>query len=178
MPSQKNLELVSAIEANLDQAQALIIADYSGLNVAAQTDLRLKTKAAGGLFTVAKNRLLALALKNRLSDAAEPLQKVLTGPNAVLYGYTDAAAVAKVLVEFAKDHQSLNIKIGLFKPDILILTADQIKAIATLPTRTELLAQLIGQLNAPLAGLVNVLSGPQRQLVYVLDALCRQKTNN
>lgn len=182
MPSQHNQDQVAAINAKLDRAQALIIADYAGLNVAAQTDLRAKAKAADSEMSVAKNRLVALALKKRLSELPETLQKAFEGPNAVIYAYSDAAAAAKVLVDFARDNENLTLKIGLLlgqdgQPN-QVITLTEVKNLASLPSRDQLLAQLVGQLNAPITGLVQVLSGPQRQLVYVLNAIKDKQTQN
>jgi len=182
MPSQKNLDQVNAIKTNLEKSQSFIIADYSGLNSADQTALRAKTKAAGGEFTVTKNRLISIVLKQRLTNLPETLKKALQGPNAVVFGYTDSVAATKAVVEFAKDHDNLKIKIGLLVGQEgnqdQILSADQIKSLAALPGKPELLAQLVGQLNAPLYGLVNVLSGNTRKLVYVLAAIKDKKSIN
>jgi len=181
MPSQKNLSQVEAIKEKLAKSQSLIVADYSGLNSAEQTELRAKAQSAGGEFTVTKNRLIAIALKNRLSETPETLQKALEGPNATVYGFTDAVAISKVLVDFAKDHENLKIKVGLLMgqesaPD-QVLSLTQVKNLASLPGRQQLLAQLVGQLNAPIAGFANVLAGPTRKLVYALAAIRDQKTN-
>jgi large subunit ribosomal protein L10 len=179
MPSQKNTDQVAIIKANLEKAQNLIIADYAGLDSAAQTDLRAKVKAAGGEFTVTKNRLVKIVLKERLKDLPADLDKSLEGPNATLYGFSDPVAATKVLVEFAKDHETLNVKMGLMighdgAADQILSSAD-IKSLAALPSKNELLAHLVGQLNAPIYGLVNVMAGNLRKVVYVLNAIKDQK---
>jgi large subunit ribosomal protein L10 len=175
MPSQQNIDQLTAIKANVEKSQNVIIADYSGLSVKDQTDLRAKLKDAGGELAVNKNRLLTLALKDRLKDLPETVTKTLEGPNATLYSYTDPVSATKVLVEFAKDHESLTVKMGVMlgqegSPD-QVLTKDQVIALAKLPGRQELLAMLVSRLNAPISGLVNVLAGPTRNLVYVLNAI-------
>jgi large subunit ribosomal protein L10 len=179
MPSQKNTDQLAIIKANLAKAQNLIIADYAGLDSAAQTDLRAKVKAAGGEFSVTKNRLVKLAIKERLKDIPADLDKALEGPNATLFGFSDPVAATKVLVEFAKDHETMNIKMGLMvgqegAPDQVMSVTD-VKNLATLPSKPELLAKLVGQLNAPIYGLVNVMAGNLRKLVYVLNAVKNTK---
>lgn len=182
MPSQQNIDQVTAIVDKLAKSQSLLIADYSGLNSAEQTELRAKAKNAGGEFAVSKNRLVAIALKNKLGEAPESLQKALEGPNAAIYGFTDAAAITKVLVDFTRDHENLKIKVGLLmaaeNSPAQVLTLAQVKALAALPGRQELLAQLVGQLNAPIYGFVSVLSGTTRKLVYALAAIRDQKSKN
>ena len=182
MPSQHNQASVQAIKEKLGRSQNLIIADYSGINVAAQTDLRAKIKTSGGEFAVTKNRLIKLALKEQLKDLPADLDSALEGPNAAIYCLSDPVPSAKVLVEFAKDHETLNLKLCLvFSPDgslSQVLSADDIQKLAKLPGRDQLLAHLVGQLNAPITGLVNVLSGTTRSLVYVLTAIKDQKNNN
>jgi large subunit ribosomal protein L10 len=179
MPSQKNIDQLVQIKEKLDKSQNLIIADYAGLDSAAQTDLRAKIKAAGGEFTVTKNRLVKLAIKNRLNDVPTDLDKALEGPNATVYGFSDPVMVTKVLVEFAKDHETLKLKLGLMAgrdgAHDQVLTGEQIQSLAELPGRPELLARLVGQLNAPIYGFVNVLAGNTRKLVYVLAAIRDQK---
>jgi large subunit ribosomal protein L10 len=181
MPSQKNIDQLAQIKEKLDKAQNFIIADYAGLDSSAQTDLRAKIKAAGGEFTVTKNRLVKLAIKNRLKDIPADLDKALEGPNATIYGFSDPVAATKVLVEFAKDHETLKLKLGLMSgrdgaPD-QVLSNEEILSLAKLPSRPELLARLVGQLNAPIYGFVNVLAGNTRKLVYALAAIRDQKSN-
>lgn len=181
MPSQKNLDQMEIIKAKLEKSQSLIVADYSGLNSAEQTELRAKAKSVGGEFTVTKNRLTAIALKEHTVDAPEALKKALEGPNAIIYSFDDPVAAVKVVTQFAKDHESLKVKLGLLigengQPDQVLDTV-RVKALASLPSKPELISNLIGQLNAPIYGLVSVLSGTTRKLVYVLSAIRDQKTN-
>jgi large subunit ribosomal protein L10 len=182
MPSQQNIDSVAQITEQLQSAKAVIIADYSGLNVADQTTLRAKIKAAGGTFSVAKNRLFMLAIKNKLGQLPQDLEQALQGPNAIMFALDDAVAATKALVEFAKDHEALEVKIGILAGTEAgqdkVITLDEVKALANLPGRDQLIAQLVGQLNAPIVGFVNVLSGNTRKLVYALKAIQDQKAAN
>jgi large subunit ribosomal protein L10 len=181
MPNQKNITTVQEIGEHLSKAKAVILADYAGLDVATQTDLRAKVAEVGGTFTVTKNRLFKLAFNNTRGDLSDVIDTALEGPNAVLYGFDDAVSATKALVDFAKDHEALVIKVGILtgldgQPD-QILSLGQINSLASLPSRDQLLAQLTGQLNAPIAGFVNVLSGNLKGLVQVLKAVQEKRAN-
>jgi large subunit ribosomal protein L10 len=180
MPSKQNIDQLAKINEKLDKAQNLIIADYSGIDVAAQTDLRAKVTAAGGEFVVSKNRLVVLALKQKLHELPESLESALEGHNATLYGFSDPVSATKVLVEFAKDHESLAIKLGLMMGEgdtpAQVLSPEDIQNLAKLPGKPELLAKLVGQLNAPIYGIVNVMAGNLRKVLYVLTAIKDSKS--
>lgn len=165
MPSAKNIATVSRIQEQLQQAKSVVLADYRGLTVADMQALRAQIRAVGGTLTVAKNTLIKLALTGLPRD---PLQRVLRGPTALILGQKDPLAPIKALVDFAKNH-ALNLptpKAGIM--DDRVLTIEDIQTIAALPSRDQLIAQLLGQLQAPLYGLANVLQGNLRSLVYVL----------
>lgn len=161
---------VAEISEKFSKAQAAILVDYRGLNVAAMTELRRNLRNAGVELKVYKNTLTRIALHGQEQTGLDP---ALEGPTAIAFGYEDAVAPAKLLVEFAKEHKDFELKAGLV--DGKIVNVDEIKALASLPSREELLAKLVGSMASPLRGLVNVLSGPPRNLVYVLEAIRKQK---
>lgn len=148
------------------KARAAIFAEYRGLTVAQLTQLRTKMRGAQGAFNVVKNRLAKRAL-----DAAKiaGLDQFFTGPTAVASSDGDAAALAKTLVDFAKDNEKLKLKGGYIEGKTIDFSG--IKALATLPSREVLLAQVFGLLKTPASQLVNVLAGVPRQLVTVLKAI-------
>ena len=168
MTNAKNIASVKQIEDQLDQVKAIFIADYSGLNVSAQQELRIKVKEVGGELKVTKNTLLKLALKNKGVDV-DSIASELEGQNITLYATDDPAAPLKVIVDYAKENEKPVIKAGVLGKDILSMA--KITQLASLPSKTELIAKLIGQIQAPLAGMVNVLSAPARNLVYALNAI-------
>lgn len=161
---------VAEIGEKIDRAQAAILVDYRGLNVDAMTKLRRSLRSAGVELKVYKNTLTRIALHARDQTG---LDEALQGPTAIAFGYDDPVAPAKLLVEFAKEYDQLEFKAGLV--DGRVIGVDDIKALAALPSREELIAKLVGSLSSPLRGLVNVLSGPPRNLVYVLEAIRKQK---
>ncbi len=179
MPSKKNIEAVKVLQEKFSQAKNLIIADYTGLNVDKQNELREKVSQAGGEFSVAKNTLIQIALKNTFGEVPEEVVQVLQGPTAILYGFEDAVGATKAIVDFSKENDSLNLKIGMMtdaaSSTLNVLTQEQVKALSELPSKDELRARVVSQLNAPIQGFVNVLSGNLRGLVQVLVAIKDQK---
>lgn len=182
MPSQANIDQLASINQRLTRAKNLVLVDYTGLSVNDQTELRAKVNQAGGEFTVQKNTLLRLAITDRTKEIPESMDQSLNGPTAVLFGYEDAVSATKVAVEFQKDHaETFVIKAGLITgtdeaADTFLTTAD-IKRLADLPTKDQLRAQVVGTLNAPIFGFVNVLAGNIRGLVQVLSAVRDQQAN-
>jgi len=172
MPSQKNLDQVKNLQAKLKQAKSVVLADYCGLSVNLQQDLRKQVKDVDGELLVIKNTLLKIALKNQ-KYSLKPLLDAFTGPTITLLAYEDEIAPLKALADFAKDHQLPKIKAGFLSKEPL--TQAQVKALAKLPTKVELLSKTVATIKAPLSGIVNVLSGNLRHLTYALEAIKQQK---
>ena len=104
---------------------------------------------------------------------AAPLASHFKGPVGVVFAYGDPAAAAKVVQGFAKEAQAFAITAGVFEG--ALLSAGQVAEIAELPSREQLLARVVGAMNSPVSGLVNVLSGATRNLVYALSAVAAKK---
>jgi len=100
----------------------------------------------------------------------------LTGPNGVAFSIEDAVGAARVSDEFAKDNDKLEIKAGIVDGNVIGI--EQIKELANIPSREVLIAKVLGSLNSPITGFVNVLQGNVRNLVYALDAIKEQKEQN
>lgn len=172
MPSQKNVHGLAEIKHHLETAKAVILADYAGLSVADQTTLRAKIAAAGGDFMVAKNNLLKIALKEKLGSLPQEVEDVLNGPTAVIFAQTDAVTTTKAVTEFAKDKDLPKIKIGIMEAKVL--SVKDIETLSKLPSREQLLATLLAQLQAPAQALVRQIAAPAQLLVYALDAIARK----
>jgi len=173
MPSQKNQNQVKILQEKLAKAKSIVLADYRGLPVNLQQDLRQKIVEVNGELIVVKNTLLKIALKQEKFDL-KPLLDSFTGPTITLLAYEDEIAPIKVLAEFAKDNQLPVIKAGFLNKDPL--SKDKVNQLAQLPTKVELLAKTVGTIKAPLSDIVNVLSGNLKNLVYALQAIKNQKT--
>ncbi len=161
--------IVSDLKAKFQRAKGIVLADYRGLNVKKTTELRRKLREAGVEYKVVKNTLAQRAAR----DANFDIDRLLTGPSAMAFGYEDPVAPAKVIVEFARDNKELEIKGGILEGQPV--GAESIKALASLPPREVLLARVASGMQAPISGMVQVLVGPLRKLVYVLNAVRTQK---
>lgn len=170
MPRPDKVQTVEDIRERFSRVQGAIVADYRGLNVAQATDLRRRLREAGVEFKVLKNTLTILAAKEEGLDSMIPL---LSGPTAIAFGYDDPVAPAKVLSEFAKTNKVLEIKGGILEGKLL--DAAGVQALADLPSREVLLAMVCRGMQAPIAGMVNVLQGNIRNFVYALEAVRKQK---
>ncbi|WP_077368855.1 50S ribosomal protein L10 [Anaerosalibacter sp. Marseille-P3206] len=167
---QEKQRIVEEIKGKVDEAQAVVLVDYRGLNVEELTELRSKYREAGVEYKVYKNTMMRFAFK----DAGyEDFNEHLTGPNGVAFGFDDPVQVAKITHEFAKEHEKLEIKAGIV--DGKIIDIEEVKSLASLPSKEVLVAQALAGLNAPITGFVNVLQGNIRNLVYALDAIRKQQ---
>ena len=161
--------MVSELSSQLKGAQSVIVAEYRGLNVDRITQLRSKARSSGLYLRVLKNTLARRAVQG---TPFEKLSESLTGP--LMYGISkDPVAGAKVLSEFAKDNEQLVIKAGAM-PNTL-MSAKDVKALALLPSREELLAKLMGTMQAPVAKLVRTMNEVPGKFVRTLAALQEQK---
>lgn len=157
--------LVSEVAAQLGSAQAVIVAEYRGLDVGTVTDLRTKARKSGLYLRVLKNTLARRAVKG---TPFEQLSDQMAGP--LMYGIAqDPVAGAKVLAAFAKDHERFVIRGGAM-PNVLMSVKD-VKALATLPSREELLAKLMATMQAPVAKLVRTLNEVPGRFVRTLAAV-------
>lgn len=167
--SQKK-ELVARLATQLAEAQISILVDYKGLDVQKITELRYQLRQAGSQMEVVKNTLLKLASQN--TDAAL-LNDFFKGPSAIVTSSSDPVSPAKILIDFAKDNEKLQIKAGAFGGKLL--GSDQIKDLAKMPSKEELLGRLVYTLNAVPTSFVNVLAGVPRGFVNVLNGIKEQK---
>lgn len=157
--------VVSEIVAQLGKAQSVIVAEYRGLDVGAVTDLRSKARKSGLYLRVLKNTLARRAVKG---TPFEKLSEQMVGP--LMYGISqDPVAGAKVLSAFAKDNEKFVIRGGAM-PNQLI-SVKEVKALAALPGRDELLAKLMGTMQAPVATLVRTMNEVPGKFVRTLAAV-------
>jgi large subunit ribosomal protein L10 len=163
-------KVVENLHDSFSRAKVVILTDYKGLDVDAINGLRRKLRAEQVEFTVAKNTLIKRAAKDM--DVAL-IDEHLKGPSALALSYDDPVAPAKVLTEFAKDHESLEIKIGVMDGKVLDLSA--IKALSALPSREVLLAQVLSAMNGVPTAFVRVLNNVPVGFLNVLLAIKEQK---
>ena len=170
MPTANKETLVAEIKERFNASEAVIMVDYRGLTVKQMQTLRRNLREAGGELYVYKNSLTEIAIREL---ALPNMDEYLAGPTAFVFVSEDPVAPAKALTVFAKENQALELKGGLVQNQVV--DAAGVKAIATLPSREELIAKLLGTMLNPLTGTVRVLSGPARGLATALDAIAKQK---
>jgi large subunit ribosomal protein L10 len=162
-------QAVAQLSNDLGRIKLAVMTDYRGLTVREVEELRGALREEGITYRVTKNTLLRLATQsNPALKAIEPTS--FTGPMALALGFDDEVAPARVIFQYAKAHKALEI-VGAITSDGQVLSAAQVKALATLPTREQLLAQVVGTIAAPLTGFVGVMSGNVRSIINVLNAL-------
>lgn len=148
----------------LNEAEAVIVAQYKGLNSETIDELRTKTRDSNVTFKVTKNRLIKIALTG---GVYENISDLFTGPTAIAYS-KDVVAAAKVTSEFSKGNENLVIIGGALKEKVLDL--DGIKHLASLPSLPELQAKIIGLISAPARQIATVVAAPATQLITVTKA--------
>jgi large subunit ribosomal protein L10 len=162
---------VEELRSRVEKAPVFYLADFTGLDVKAMTALRAQLKAQGAEFVVVKNRLAKLALADtELPDITE----ALSGPTGVVFGYEGVVEPAKVLSDFAKEHDDKPV----FKAAVLeneVLGAEQINALAKLPPKEVLMSQLAGALEGPLSAFVAALEGKIQEMAGLLEALRQER---
>ena len=159
-------ELVESLHAEFRRSPHAILVDFRGLTVPAVTEFRRKVRQAGSRYRVVKNTLAQRAVKDTPLESLGPKFDNTTG---VAYTGDDPVALAKALVDFAKDHPQLVLKGGLVSGS-QVLDAEGVKALSTMPSLPELRAKLLGLMQAPAAQLVRLLNTPASQLARVLKA--------
>ena len=166
MNREEKQSLVDDVGDKFRRAQFVVLADYTGIDVETMNRLRRLLEGADSVeFRVMKNTLCTRAISG---TAMEKLQPYLTGPTAVLMGFRDPVSPSKVLTDFLKEAPKLKVKAGFFGGQLI--SEDDVKALATMPSREVLLSQLLGTLQAPLSQFVGVLAAVPQQFVGILSA--------
>lgn len=153
-------QTVEMLKSELDGSTVMLVVDYRGLSVAELTTLRKELYKEKAKLKITKNTLLKRA-RVELSD-------MLSGPTALLIGKADQVTPVKIVTSYFKKHKKSNTFRGGFL-DGRVISPSEVEQLASLPPIEELRGKLVGAVNAPLAGLVQAVSGPQRGLVNVLD---------
>jgi large subunit ribosomal protein L10 len=174
-PRAEKVAVVDEVKQRFADSDGALLTEYRGLNVAAMAELRRALRAAGGDYHIYKNTLVRLAV----ADLDAELEELLTGPTAIAFVQKgddgragDAAAVAKALKDFAKTNEALVVKGGLLGDKVL--SAADAQALADLPSKEVLLAQLAGLLQAPMTKFAQLLNAVPAKFAYGLQALIDQ----
>ncbi|WP_283169862.1 50S ribosomal protein L10 [Curtanaerobium respiraculi] len=170
MPNAQNRETLAKIKEELDGISAVWIVDYRGLTVKETQQLRRDVREAGAHMVVYKNTLMKLALKEM---ELPEMDDILAGPNAFVFAETDAAAAAKAIKDFAKGNDKLVIMGGLM--DGKAYSAEEVEAIASLPSREQLLGQIAGAIAGVARGLAVTINGVPSGLARAISQVAEQK---
>ncbi len=165
-PRPEKAAVIDEVRAKLADADAVLLTEYRGLNVAALADLRCQLRDSGGEYKVYKNTLVRLATREVV---AEDLDALLVGPVALTFVKGDAAAVAKTLRDYARTNSRLVVKGGLLGERVM--SPEDVTTLADLPPREQVLAQLAGLLQAPVQQLASLIEAVPRSFAYAVQAL-------
>ncbi len=168
---QQKEDFVSWLEERLPKSKSVIFTNFDGLNVKSTSELRKLLRAEGIEYTVAKKSLMKVAFKKTGFESIDV--KSITGSVGMALGYGDEVAPAKVLATFAKANPELKLVAGIYEGKLI--SAQEVKQLASLPSKGELLSKLVWLLNYPASGLVNVLAGNMKNLLYALSAIKDKK---
>jgi large subunit ribosomal protein L10 len=171
MPNIKNIEQVKELKETFLKAKAIYFTEYHGLNVGDITKLRSEFFKADVEYKVAKNTLIKLAAEQNMISG---LDEVLIGSTAIAIAYDEPVAPAKVIKEFTKDNDLPTVKGILFDGEFL--PGEEFKKLADMPSKEELLSQLVAMLNSPLQKLASTLIAPIQNAVGVLNNLKEKKS--
>lgn len=170
MPNVKNQESLVKIKEDLSGANAMWVVDACGLTVKEVQELRNEVREAGASMKVYKNTIMHIALNE---SELPMLDDMLVGPSAFVFAGDDVAAAAKAVKNFAKKNENLQIKGGLMEG--AAVTAAEVEAIASLPSREELMAQIAGAISGVARGLAVALNGVPSGLAQATKAVAEQK---
>jgi len=164
-------ELVKELTEKIKAAKSAVFVDFKGLKVKDVTTLKRTLRASDVQYVVVRKTLIDIALKNAGIEGADIAG--MEGQIALSLSNADEVSGAKIIDEFAKTNENLKVLGGTLGSQLM--DAEQVKALAKIPSKEQLLGQLVGTLNAPVSGFVNVLAGNLRGLVQVLNAVKEQK---
>jgi large subunit ribosomal protein L10 len=171
LPTQAKIDKVAELQGRLERCSIALSTSYRGISVNEMTDLRRRMREAGVEFLVAKNSLLNLA-----ADAAQrpDFKGLVDGPTAIAFGYDDPVNVAKTISDYIRTARSQLQIHGAILGEGQLLATPEVERLASLPPKPQLIALLLGQMQAPLQRLLGVLNGPVQNFAGLLQARIRQ----
>lgn len=171
MTRQEKEALIEKVAEKVSRASALYFADFTGLTVADETELRREFRKSGIDYTVVKNTLVRKALER--VKGYDTVYDKLQGPTGIAFGYDDAVAPAKIIKKFAEKTGRFTLKVAVIERQVF--DGSRLEELSKLPGRKDLIAGILGSLQAPIAGVAGAVNAVLRDLVSVLDAIEKKK---
>ncbi|MER3524647.1 MAG: 50S ribosomal protein L10 [Ignavibacteria bacterium] len=163
--------IVAEVAETVSRASAMYFTDFTGLTVEQATELRRELRKAGVQYRVVKNTLIKKALEQ--VSGYDKVYDKLVGPTGIAFVFDDAVVPAKVLEKFITKHQKLSLKAAVLEKQVY--DGSKLKELAQLPSKKEMMASILGSIQAPLAGVPIVINAVMRDLVSVIDQLAQKK---
>lgn len=173
MVDQKKIAKTEELKEKFSSVKAAVLADFRGLNVQRMTDLRGRLRERSIEYLVVKNNLARRAAPETPFEA---VGEMFNGPVSIAFSYDDQLAAAQIMTSFAKEEPALKITGGLL--DGKAITSVEVEMLARLPSKEVLISKALAGMQSPLGGMVNVLSGVLRNLVYALKAIEDKKSRD
>jgi large subunit ribosomal protein L10 len=163
--------LITEVADKVSRASALYFTDFTGLTVAEASELRREFRKSGIEYTVVKNTLIRKALER--VTGFDTVHEKLVGPTAIAFSYDDAIAPAKVMKKFSEKTGKVSLKIAVVERQVF--DGNRLDELALLPSRTDLIASILGSIQAPISGIAGAIGALMRDLVGLVDAIEKQK---
>jgi len=162
---------VSELQEKIAKAQGMFFTDFAGINVEHITELRREFRKSGIEYKVVKNTLAKIALKN--VSGYDKVYDKLVGPTGIAFAYNDPAAPAKIIQKFKEKNEKFGLKVCVIEKTVY--DGSKLKELASMPSRAEIIAGILGSLNSPISGIVGTINAVLRDVVGVLDAIEKKK---
>lgn len=171
MNKSEKEQVVAEIQEMVAKAQGMFFTDFAGIKVEEITKLRAEFRKSGIEYRVVKNTFAKRALQN--VTGYDKVYDKLVGPTGIAFAYTDAAAPAKIIQKFKEKNEKFAVKVCVIEKQVY--DGSKLKELAALPSRPEIVASILGSINAPVSGIVGSLNAVIRDVVGVLDAIEKKK---
>lgn len=171
MKKEKKTEVVAEVAETVSRSTAMYFTDFSGLTVEQATELRRELRKSGIEYRVVKNTLIKKALEQ--VTGYDKVYDKLVGPTGIAFAFEDAVVPAKVIDKFVQKHQKLSLKAAVLEKQVY--DGSKLKDLAKLPSKTEVMASILGSIQSPLAAVPTVLNAVMRDLVSVIGEIEKKK---
>lgn len=171
MKRSEKEHIVAEVAETVSRASALYFTDFTGLTVEQATELRRELRKAGVQYRVVKNTLIRKALEQ--VSGYDKVYDRLVGPTGIAFAFDDVVAPARVIEKFSKKHEKLSLKVAVLEKQVY--DGSKLKELAQLPSKKDMMASILGSVQAPLAGVPTVINAIMRDLVSVIDQLAQKK---